>query len=331
MALKKNYFYQAKLINSSTGKQCTDMKEMICKIIEDYGRENTGEYIDAGSGKEKKITYYSVEALPTKDDLHVSVDIFDYKDDHLFFRACCQKPSNSFTKREYSTLKNEEISIDNEVEGIEQYTFCYYDYETKIFSLIRSLGAPGKKILNDLIEKYYTGYTVELLDIPNRNGVKKLYRAQGATISQIELELPQLKAELLEEIFGWKGNKLLQIEKDKHYKVDYVIKPATRGDVISSDNGWIKEIIDIIKTALPNYTKAKVKGKENNGKMKTYNFMEENFANEVDVPTYQIAEGKRRYYENNQLIEIFRNHLVVSFNENIEFLKGFNGDDEDCE
>lgn len=321
MALRKNYFYLVTITDVHTKQKIQDVKQLFCDIIKKNSEAKEEIFLDI-DGNEKSTTYYPIE-VSQKDEMHLVVDVFNFEDDCLFFRACKQKPSNSFNKRNYETFKSEDISIDNEGEGIEQYTFGYYNYQLGIFSIIKNNGAPDQKILNQIVDKFYKGLNVDMMDIPNRNGVQKLYDAKESQLAQIELEIPGINPVVLQKMFNWKNNELIQIQKNENFKVSFVVKADKRGNLLSKDTGLVRDVINAIKSNIPFYNKAKIRGKAELGKMVTYNFFEENFSNEVDIPYYRIRDGKKKYFPRNQMVEIFKDHLLVSFNENIDFLQNF--------
>lgn len=321
MAQRKNYFYKATLISVNNGEEVKDTKQFFSRLIERYGDKQVEEYIDI-DGKMQTISYFPLE-VSQDNEMHVIVDIFNFDDGYLFFRACKQKPSNSFNKRNYGTYKSEDFKIDNENKGIEQYTFGYYVYFSKILSIIKSTGTPDQKILNKLVNKYSIGYNVDIIDIPNKNGVQVLYNAKESQLSEIELEIPFIDPEILQNTFGWQGNELIEIGQNKNFKVKCILRSNAKGEMLSIDEGLIKKVINAINDTKTKYTKAKVKGKVGNEKMKKYNFFEENFSNEVNISISKKVDGCEKFYPVNQMVEIYKNCLITSYTENEEFLSIF--------
>ena len=326
MLKRKNYFYKAVLFDVNEGKEIKNTKEFFCDIINNNSSKKIEEYIDV-DGKKKTISYFPLD-VSQENEMHVTIDVFNFDGDYMFFRACKQKPSNSFNKRNYSTYTTEDFSIDNENNGIEQYTFGYYVYSAKIFSIIKGKGTPDQKILNRLVNKYRIGFNMELIDIPNKNGVEVLYRAKESQLSQIEIEIPSIDLAVMEKVFGWKENELIELGRNKNFKVNCVLKSDAKRAMLSTDDGLIKRIIDAIRYEKTNYSKAQVRGKIGSEKIKDYNFFDENFSNDVSIRFWVKKDGGKKYYPVNQMVDIYKDCLIKSYNENDEFLSMFGKDEE---
>ena len=122
-------------------------------------------------------------------------------------------------------LKKEDLNItaDEKLYGIEQYTYGSLDYATGIFSIIAAQGAPSEKILKKVFEHYNSEYYIELEPIPNQDSIKKLYDEKEAEVSSVEVEIPLPDAPTLQHIFGWKNEQLMQVMASRNITAKVIV------------------------------------------------------------------------------------------------------------
>ena len=308
MAVKKVYFYKA-TINGSNNDEIpvSQYKEILVNIIERYAISNNG--------------YRTINLTPEQEPMHIVWDIFEYNHSRLFGRLSKQKLSSSVIQRDYKTFEKSDILPVDEQQsrGIEQYTFGSFDYETGIFSIVSSKGAPNEKVICNLFMLYNLNYSMDLIPIPNERGIDTIYRGENTEITRLEVELPLPNAGVLANLFGWNEDEVVNAMMERNLTAGIVVKPQNRQSItIDSDESM--NLIDKIRHNLELYKKAKMKAKSRNLKLRDYNFYEENFSYNVDIPEYHIINYERIYYTVDQLVDIYKQNIVQAFHENRSIL-----------
>lgn len=308
MASKKVYFYKA-ILTDIYGKEVATNKyrQIFADIIEENAVNNK--------------TYRSLDLTCDDDPMHIIWDIFDYKNTRLFGRLSKQKPSSSMIQRDYHTYAKSDILPvgDQQNRGIEQYTFGSFDYQTGIFSIISSKGAPSEKAICNIFLLYNLDYIMELLPIPNAKGIETIYLGDDAEITRLEVELPLPNAAVLANLFGWDEDEIVEAVANRQLTAGVVLKSLSRQS-ITVDSEESKRIIDKIRGRLHSYQKAKMKAKTKDVKLRDYNFYEENFSYPVDIQVYHVENYERIYYTVDELVSIYRQHIVQAFQENRDVL-----------
>ncbi len=305
---KKVNFYAVELFTSADDSKQGHrrIKELITKII----RDNAAKCDD-----------FWVLALGKDNGLHYTADIYTYENEKLFMRMSSQKPSGGYLHRDYSTNVPKGIlkGKSEDEQGIEVYTYVMLDYGTGILSIINEQSAPGIHTINLILKKYNDSYYLKFVPVPNPNGIKRIYEAKEPKISQIEIEVPIPGADALEQMFKWKVKDILEVQEGT-LKATMRISGIGR-QTITDGEEETKGVIDCIKERISDYNKAKVHAKAAGVKMQDYSFFDENFAYLVDIPTYTVISGQKRFYTANERVDICRDHLVMAYNENINLLK----------
>lgn len=305
---KKVYFYTADIFNNENENEnhsYGEIKEFIVNIINEKAEKTEG---------------FKVLDLSEKNQLHQSADIFEYENDYLFMRASNQKPSGAYLQRNYATnLPGAVLEGSSEkAKGIEQYTYLYLNYVTGILGVIKQQGAPTSKILNTMFSKYNPKYDLKFTAIPNPYGIERIYMGKEPTISKVEIEVPVPNAEVLESWFGWNTKDILSIQSGT-LKATLKLSGVER-KLITNDVNETKGLLDCIKSKLSNYKKAKVRGKIKGEKTQDYSFFDENFSYPIDIVPYIIEDSEKIYLSAEKLISIYRDNLLMAYNENRNML-----------
>lgn len=305
---KKVNFYTVDLhmsINVNEEKSHTEIKEHLIDIINENAVEQDG---------------FCVLDLSDENQLHQLADIFSYNEEHLFMRASNQKPSGVYLQRNYTTKIPGAVleGLNENEEGIEQYTYLYFNYVTGILAIVNQLGAPTHRVLNQMFSKYMPDYYLTFTAIPNAEGIQRIYEAKEAKISQIEIEVPVPSAAILEKWFGWDDTDILTVQNGM-LKATMKISGVDR-QLITNGENETKRIIDCIKGKVSSYNKAKIRAKADGVKTQDYSFFDENFTYPIEIGTYRIVLGKKIYHSASELIEIYKDNLIMAYNENITTL-----------
>ncbi len=311
MAIRKIYFWRTKLFDEM-GREVSqqELKKVVIDILLEKGV--------------KQEDHISVDITPYDDDMHVIFDAYDYSENKLFGRFSKQLPKNTLVHHEYNTYKASEIlpGVNEKESGIEKYTYGMLYYNTEIWAFISAQGAANEKALKMFIEKFKPGYTLEVIPIPNEKGIENIYNGKEPEISKIEIEVPLPSAEVLEKLFGWKDDQLLENLNNSKLRVVTALKAESR-HTITDDPSIVKKIIEAVNEGKAGYNKAKMLAKARTVKAREYNFFEDNFMYPIDVTSYHMRSNERVYYSSQELVDIYRQNMIVAFNDSRGILELF--------
>lgn len=313
MANKKAYFYEVKLYSMNDDYQEYNMlPAMIIEAINTRSIEQDG--------------FRTLDITLEGDALHTMMDVFNYKTTGLFCRLSKQRSKNNFIQREYETLRQDEIfpGVAEGERGIEQYTYGYLNYQTCIFTIVTSKGAPGARAFSDFIIKHCNGYYIKLIEVPNPNAIETIYLGEDPEISRIMIEVPTPPAEVLQQIFEWNDREVLDVISQRSTTVAIEIKPPERQKITDNDDDS-RKLIDCIRNHVQRYRKAKIRAKTRDIKAQDYSFHEEYFSYPIDITHYRIENYNRIYYSVPELVEIYRQNIITAYRENEEILTTITG------
>lgn len=310
MAQKKVYFFKIKLYDREMNKEL-DYK-LLANIAKDIIDSNSS--VD-GNTRIINLTFAG-------DLLHTTADVFRYRNDHIFMRTSRQKPTNSMIMREYSTQVAEGLlpGISEDVRGIEKYTFIYVNYEKGILAIIGAQGAPNQKIFSDIFDLYGGKYKVELLPIPNPDGIERIYGKTGTVINSVDLTVPVPDPVILETVLGVEGKKLLDEVAVGDIEVRMQITPTiSRGKIVSGGEEADK-LINCIKDKIELFKKASLRGKYDGVNTKSYNFYEEDFYFPVDIKEFVFAQGEKVFLPVDEFTTLNQEKLIGAYNSNKDYV-----------
>lgn len=314
MANKKVYFYQVDLYETNGDNKVdnTKLKEILIEIISNKAVDNDD--------------YLTLDLTIGNDNMHYMMDVFNFRNDTLFCRLSKQRPNNSMLQRNYQTFQQGAVFDNDEAlnNGIELYTYCSLDYQTGIFSIVKALGAPVGNILCSIFTKYNFDYYIKLIEIPNADGINRLYLGEESSITKLEFEIPIPPAEVMESVLGWNEDEITNSVLENAATAEIVIKPEYRKK-LTGETEDTQKVIDYIKEKLSRYSKAKVTGKAVQVKTQEYDLFAKYFSFPVDIPTYHILEGERVDYTLEELVNIYKQHINYAFLHNKPLLKTITG------
>lgn len=312
---KKAFFYSIELYHDNI-----DMALDYCLIP-----ELLDNIIDDNSVSNGNIKTLDLTNNP--DDLHTMLDVYHHKTGYLFARASRQRPTGTVISRDYKTKKAQSLlpGVREDVKGIELYTYVYINYETSVLQIISAQGAPNETIIEELVNRFSDEYRVELIPIPNIDGLERFYGGEEASISSIDLELPNPDPAILQNVLGENGNEILANAANNHILLTIGIKSSISRTYLTTDTDTSAEIIDCIRNiieqfGITRFKKASIKGKARNIKAREYNFYEENFYFPVDIPVYRMEEKRRIYYDEAELAQINLQNMQYAYNESKEYI-----------
>ena len=310
MAKKKVYFFKIELYDRATGREL-DYK-LIPDIVKDIVDNKS---IVDGNTRIINLTMAG-------DDLHTSLDIYRYKNDYMFVRSSKQKPTNSMITREYSTFTAERLlsGKSEDVQGIEAYTYMYIDYNRGILALSQSQGAPSEKAFSTFFELYNAKYEVNLIAIPNPNGVEKIYGKAGAEISTVDLCIPVPDPIILESLLGVKGSKLLHETTANNIVVNVQFSSKIKKGKLTSNVEESNKLIDCIREKSSLYKEASVHGKYEGTNMEDYFFYGENFYFLVDINISRMEQGKKRFLSPDEITSLYKQKIAGLYNQYRDYI-----------
>lgn len=313
MATKKVYFYKTSVLDARERElDLLSLKDVLGDII--------------GKNSFFHDDYWSLDISPLSEPLHFVWDVFQYKHGRLFFRLSKQKPNSSFIQREYSTYEKSDIlpSGTEKQNGIEIYTFGSLEYSTGLCSIVSSQGAPGINALENAFTKYKSEYKIEFVAIPNLDAIQSIYNGERPNVSQVEVEIPLPSLKVLESVFGWNEKEILNVVGERNLLLNVTLKGQPR-TMLTNGTEETQGIIDQMRNNIGGYLKAKLKGKTAKERLRDYNFFEENFSYPIDILDYHVENYERIYYTVDELVEIYRQHIINAYYDNEKILKQITG------
>ena len=314
MASKKVYFYEVKLfsIDNDEEQDYHQVRDLLVSVIDNSAVNQEG--------------YRTLDITLDDNPLHVMLDVFDYNNGGLFCRLSRQRPKSDFIQRDYNSLEQGEIlpGEREDKKGIEQCTYAYLNYETCILSIVMSMGAPKEKAFASLFSKYCDGYYVNLVAVPNANTIGTIYMGEEAEVSKISIEVPIPDAGILQQVFGWNNEDILNIVSQRAATIAIEVKPPER-EKITNNSDDSQNLINCIRENIRRYQKAKIRAKAKNIKLQDFNFFEEYFSYPIDIPSYHVENYDRVYYSVDELVDLYRQNIINAYNDNNTILTTITG------
>ncbi len=316
MAQKKIYFYKTVLYDELGRIVSQELfKHIIIEILNSYGT-NQGECI-------------SIDITPFEENMHLIFDAYNYKNEKLFGRFSRQLPKNTLLHHEYRTYTSSEVlpGVDEKERGIEKYTYGMLNYASGIFAFVSSQGVTSEKALKILLEKYKPGYVLDLIPIPNERGIESIYEGKDPEISKVEIEVPLPNTAVLERLFGWSDEELLNSLNENKLRISTVLKAEPRHN-LTDEPGIVRKVIDAVKESKNGYNKAKMVARAKSVKIREYNFFDDNFMYPIDITPYHMQKNEKVYYTNQELVDIYRQNINLAFIESKGILDLFINNNE---
>ena len=173
--------------------------------------------------------------------------------------------------------------------------------------------------MKNIFLKYSREYDLILDPIPNKNGIKSIYEGKDSEITRVEVECAMPDAATLEHVFGWKDSEILNVITKRNLTAQLILKPRAYRR-ITCDTEETQGLLDCIKEILPKYKKGRIRAKTRNIKVQDYNLFDDYFSYPIDINIYHIENYTKIYYSVEELVEIFRENLIMAFRENQELL-----------
>lgn len=312
MASMTTEFYKVVLMARAKNEELDYkiIKNIIAEIVDEHAVANDGYLsIDLAPG-----------ILPTSIEPKEVMDIFD-DDKYLFGRIARKKANNTVIKRDYSTLKADNIFEEYEVadKGIEVYTFFILDYEKGILSVVNTKGAPNFKALDALCQYYHTEYEFNFESIPNEDGISVLYGAAVPEISKFEFEIPAPNAEFLQAVLGLDEDIIGEMIQNNVYSSVITLKAMPYHKLLSKKEK-VKAVLDILINKKRNYSKAIIRGKSESFGSRNFDLHAKYFTYPIEVKKSRTIQGKEVEYSLQELVDQFRHGLHMAYESNFDII-----------
>lgn len=312
MADKKIFFFKVKLLTKDENNEIdyTILPNAINNILDNHQKAKT-----VGNVKVLDITSKT-------DELHTTLDVYRYQQDHLFLRAARQKPNFSTIIREYQTGIFSPVlpGIKETEKGIENYTYIYIDYTYGILSVVKALGAPDENAIVTAFAKYSDEYTILLEPIPNPEGIKRIYNKNNTCINKINVCIPRADPVILENVLGVKGKHLLEEVSKDTINISINISSNTKKGKITNNSEDSESLVDCLLDNLSHFSLASVNAKYDGEKSKTYNLYDELFYFPFTIKTTHKIDGQNVYYTTDEMATLFHEGLKIAFNQSRDFI-----------
>lgn len=260
--------------------------------------------------------YCTIDISSPDDGMKTVIDIFDYKDEHLFCRLSKQRPTNTVVGRNYDTLKTEPVmgNYPDNKKGIENYSFAYINYQTLIAEIVTSQYSPTETAIENFI-KMNSNYYVESRAIPNRVGIDSIFRHRKPVISSFTVDIPTPSPALLES-FGFNDAEITNTIGN-NIRAKITIAPLHGRTLVANDDAHtlVQKVRD---SAL--ITEAIFKAKSESIKAREYNLYDESFKYDINIPTSHTVNGNVISYNESNLIEMARNKLIENYYEKYDII-----------
>lgn len=268
------------------------------------------EIFDANSQNSAlKLTYENAEPI--------MLDILENNDEFLFARLNRKRPNNSLQKRNYNTFETTDVLSPDEVaaNGVELFTYCILGYSHGILSIVNSKGAPNEGSLSRIFQRFNNRYSLETEGIPNQDLIRELLEGETPEINRVQIDIAQPSAQVLQQLFGFNDNEILQAVSDNSSSLVFEVKPKLRGALINNPN-LINRLVDAFRTNHNNYRSVILSGKSESGdRQRQYDLYEEFFKYPISISEYRQENGRKIEVDKLELQSKFRSEMINVYNE----------------
>ncbi|MFV0344224.1 MAG: hypothetical protein ACK5JH_15280 [Anaerocolumna sp.] len=260
----------------------------------------------------------------------IVLDVFEMRPEALFARVCKKKSNNGILRRNYTSLKADEVFNPTEATklGIEVFTYLYIDFKSGIISIVNAKDAPGPSILNEIFDSYDNTYNLDFVNIPNKEGINVLYESKEPKITGLEFEVPVPDARFLQQVLGLNEEEIAIITRNDYYRTIISLKPEPH-KALEDDKSNVRKIIDILKRKKTTYPRVIIKGRSADFNTKEFDLHARFYTYPIDIKLYKMVAGKKKEYGLEDITEQFKKGLVDAFNGNKDLLLALSRREED--
>ena len=256
-----------------------------------------------------KLTYEDAEPM--------MLDILENNDEFLFARLNRKRPNNSLQKRNYNTFETTDVLSPDEVgaNGVELFTYCILGYSHGILSIVNSKGAPNEGALSRIFSRFNNRYSLETEGIPNQDLIRELIDGETPQINRVQIGIAQPSAQVLQHLFGFNDNEVLQAVSRNSSSLVFEVKPDLRG-ALTNDPNLIERMVDAFRTNRNQYRSVILSGKSESGdRQRQYDLYEEFFKYPISISEYRQENGRKIEVEKTEIQSKFRSEMITVYNE----------------
>ncbi len=251
-----------------------------------------------------KLTYQDAEPM--------MLDIIENTDEYLFAKLNRKRPNNSMQKRNYSTYETTDVLPPDEIgnNGVEWFTYCILGYNHGILSVVNSKGAPNEGALARVFALYNNRFSFETESIPNQDLIKELIDGQHPEINRVQVDIAQPDAQILQQIFGFNDQQVLQEVGRNTSSLIFEVKPNLRS-MLLDDPDIIKRLVQAFKQNKPKFNSVVLSGKPDAGtRQRQYDLYEEYFKYPISVSEYRQENGQKIEVEKEVIQRDYRSKMM---------------------
>lgn len=247
----------------------------------------------------------------------VLLDIIENNDQYLFARLNRKRPNHSLQKRNYETYETTDVLLPNEIEnnGVELFTYCIIGYSHGILSIVNSKGAPNEGALARIFSMHNNRYSLQTDPIPNQSLINELLDGNSPEINRVQIDIAQPDAQILQELFGFNDNEVLEEVRSNTSSLVFEVKPQMRGALINNPN-IVTRLIDAFKTNHNRYNSVILSGKKESGeRQRQYDLYEEYFKYPITVAEYHQENNHKIEYRKEEIQADYKAKMISVYNE----------------
>ncbi len=251
-----------------------------------------------------KLTYEDAEPM--------MLDIIEDTDEYLFTRLNRKRPNNSMQKRNYNTYETTDVLQPDEIgnSGVEWFTYCILGYSHGILSIVNSKGAPSEGALARVFSRYNNRFSLETEPIPNQDLINELLGGKTPEINRLQVDVAQPDAQVLQEVFGFHDDEVMQAVQRNTSSVVFEIRPDFRG-ALSNDPNVITRLVRALQQNRRLYKSVVLSGKANTGeRQRQYDLYEEYFKYPISVSEYRQENGRKVEIEKETILREYRGNMM---------------------
>ncbi|EGO62884.1 hypothetical protein [Acetonema longum] len=251
-----------------------------------------------------ELTYQNAEPM--------ILDVIEDTAEYLFAKLNRKRPNNSMQKRNYNTYETMDVLSPNEIanSGVEWFTYCILGYRHGILSVVNSKGAPNEGALARVFSRYNNRFSLETEGIPNQELIKELLNGRAPEINKVQIDIAQPDAQILEKLFEFNDDEVLQAVRQNTSSLVFEVKPAFR-EALSKDIDIITRLIRKCQQNRKRYRSVILSGKPATGeRQRQYDLYEEYFKYPISVDEYRQEHGQKVEIDKEVILREYKRNMM---------------------
>lgn len=246
----------------------------------------------------------------------IMLDILENTDEYLFARLNKKRPNNAMQKRDYTSFETADVLPPDEISsnGVELFTYCILGYSHGILSVVNSKGAPNERALERVFGRYNNRYSLETHSVPNPGGIRELLAGRAPEINRVQIEIAQPDAQIMQEVFGFTEDEVLEAVQSNTSYLSFEIKPVSRG-ALSNNRSIITQLVNALQQNRARYHSVVLSGKKSTGeRQQEYDLYEEYFKYPINITEYRQENGRKVEVEKSIILRDYKGSMMNVYN-----------------